>query len=100
MSTISVSPSSADRATPKPAASPFDDFSDLTQKSGGDAAGAKAEEKKPVPESTATVTKTKRAGLPDLRTEQQKTLKCPECGAMNYPTEWYCERCGGELATL
>ncbi len=39
-------------------------------------------------------------GLPDLRTEQQKTLKCPECGAANYPTEWYCERCGGELATL
>ena len=30
----------------------------------------------------------------------QKTLKCQECGAMNYPTEWYCERCGGELAAL
>lgn len=29
-----------------------------------------------------------------------KTLKCAECGAMNYPTEWYCERCGGELAAL
>jgi hypothetical protein len=32
--------------------------------------------------------------------EQAKTLKCNECGAMNYPTEWYCERCGAELATL
>jgi hypothetical protein len=32
--------------------------------------------------------------------EQSKTLKCNECGAMNYPTEWYCERCGAELATL
>ena len=30
----------------------------------------------------------------------QKTLKCQECGAMNYPTEWYCERCGGERAAL
>jgi hypothetical protein len=20
--------------------------------------------------------------------------------AANYPTEWYCERCGGELATM
>ena len=30
----------------------------------------------------------------------QKTLKCQECGAMNFPTEWYCERCGGELAAL
>ena len=36
----------------------------------------------------------------DPRSEQHKTLKCPECGAANYPTEWYCERCGGELATM
>jgi hypothetical protein len=32
--------------------------------------------------------------------EQPKTLKCAECGAMNYATEWYCERCGAELASL
>jgi hypothetical protein len=32
--------------------------------------------------------------------EQTKTLKCIECGGMNYPTEWYCERCGAELAAL
>ena len=31
---------------------------------------------------------------------QQKTLRCEECGEMNLPTEWYCERCGGELASL
>ncbi len=29
-----------------------------------------------------------------------KTLKCAECGAMNRPSEWYCERCGAELAAL
>ena len=29
-----------------------------------------------------------------------KTLKCAECGSMNKPTEWYCERCGGELAAM
>ncbi len=29
-----------------------------------------------------------------------KTLKCVECGSMNRPTEWYCERCGAELAAL
>jgi hypothetical protein len=28
-----------------------------------------------------------------------KTLKCAECGALNVPTEWYCEQCGSELAT-
>ena len=33
-------------------------------------------------------------------TSAQKTLRCPECSAMNFPTEWYCERCGGELAAL
>lgn len=32
--------------------------------------------------------------------DSAKTLKCPECGTANYPTEWYCERCGGELATM
>jgi hypothetical protein len=30
----------------------------------------------------------------------QKTVKCGECGALNLPTEWYCERCGAELASL
>ena len=29
-----------------------------------------------------------------------KSLKCGECGAMNLPTEWYCEKCGAELASL
>ena len=32
--------------------------------------------------------------------EQPKTLKCAECGSMNYPSEWYCERCGAELANI
>jgi hypothetical protein len=38
--------------------------------------------------------------LRDKSNESAKTLKCGECGAMNYPTEWYCERCGAELASL
>jgi len=32
--------------------------------------------------------------------EQERTLKCKECGRMNLPTEWYCEGCGAELAAL
>lgn len=36
----------------------------------------------------------------DPRRESEKTLKCGECGALNYPTEWYCESCGGELSAL
>ena len=27
-----------------------------------------------------------------------KSLRCRGCGTMNFPSEWYCERCGGELA--
>ena len=38
--------------------------------------------------------------LRDVPPEQVKTLKCQECGTLNYPTEWYCERCGAELAAL
>jgi hypothetical protein len=38
--------------------------------------------------------------LKDMPPEQVKTLKCQECGTLNYPTEWYCERCGAELAAL
>ncbi len=38
--------------------------------------------------------------LRDVPAEQAKTLRCAECGTMNYPTEWYCERCGGELAAM
>jgi outer membrane biosynthesis protein TonB len=51
--------------------------------------------------------KTPPAGVPAskgkseaARPDGSKTLKCPECGTANYPTEWYCERCGGELATM
>jgi hypothetical protein len=42
-----------------------------------------------VPESEAIVIR------PD---KDAKTLRCGECGALNVPTEWYCERCGSELA--
>jgi hypothetical protein len=43
--------------------------------------------------------------LVDAKTERPsqlapKTLKCGECGALNRPTEWYCERCGAELAAV
>jgi hypothetical protein len=72
--------------------SPFDEFPVLRPGSGSGS-----------PPSTAVATPPsvpKTGGTQDPRSEQHKTLKCPECGAANYPTEWYCERCGGELATM
>ena len=46
-------------------------------------------------ETTATEDHVGAGGPP-----QAKTLKCGECGELNRPTEWYCERCGAELASL
>lgn len=74
--------------------SPFDEFPVLRPGAGSSS---------PPSGTTAVATPPsvpKSGGAQDLRSEQHKTLKCPECGAANYPTEWYCERCGGELATM
>ena len=89
-------PSGARQQTPAPppaGRSPFDDFPVLRPGSGTVSP----------PSTTAGATPPsvpKSGGGNDPRSEQHKTLKCPECGAANYPTEWYCERCGGELATM
>jgi hypothetical protein len=29
-----------------------------------------------------------------------RTVRCGECGAMNRPLEWYCEKCGAELTAM
>jgi len=79
-------------STPSQSRTPFDEFPVL--RPGSPAAP---------PSTTAVATPPsvpKSGGTQDPRSEQHKTLKCPECGAANYPTEWYCERCGGELATM
>ncbi len=31
---------------------------------------------------------------------KKKTVKCPNCGAMNYAIRWYCENCEATLTTL
>ncbi len=48
-----------------------------------------------VPDTPAQV-----ASVTPSSSDASKTLRCAECGTMNYATEWYCERCGGELAVL
>lgn len=50
-----------------------------------------------VPAATVTPPSVPVAGN---QAEPAKTLRCTECGTMNLPTEWYCERCGGELAAF
>jgi hypothetical protein len=89
----SAVPPVASAATSAPAANdPFDDLaflrSVIDQGSAGDAASMPADAR-PSQQASAA------AG-----SEPQKTLRCTECGTMNLPTEWYCERCGGELAAF
>ncbi len=43
--------------------------------------------------------------LPEVPTDTgpdavARTLRCGECGAMNRPLEWYCEKCGAELSAV
>lgn len=54
----------------------------------------------PVPAPSSSPSNTGlESGRPSTSTGA-RTLKCGECGTMNRPTEWYCERCGAELADL
>ena len=55
---------------------------------------------KPRPRTPPGGVSAARAKAESGRPDSAKNLKCPECGTANYPTEWYCERCGGELATM
>jgi hypothetical protein len=57
------------------------------------AAAARTVEAPPAPAPAPSGAKT---GAPGVA----KTLKCGECGTLNRPTEWYCERCGAELAGI
>lgn len=54
----------------------------------------------PEPPPAPKVTPAPESPKPASATAQAKTLKCNECGTLNRPTEWYCERCGSELAAL
>jgi hypothetical protein len=66
-----------------------------------DAAEPEATEPASAPRASAPVEEQTPLGGPTPRTSQAiRSLKCQECGTLNFPTEWYCERCGGELAAF
>lgn len=84
-------PASAPATSPSPAPASTPGF-------GGSGAGDSRNDPKPAepakePEQVPSF-------LRDVPQEATKTLKCGDCGAMNFPTEWYCERCGAELAGM
>jgi len=57
--------------------------------------------KPPISPAPAPKAKERRPSeTPGAADANPKTLKCSECGTMNAPTEWYCEKCGAELSTF
>ena len=84
---------SAETEVPRPEYEEWTEGAPATTAAGAGAAGAGEPRSQG---GAAAPTTYPAAGMPD----QEKSLRCPDCGAMNYPTEWYCEKCGGELAAL
>jgi hypothetical protein len=87
----------ASRPEPEPAASPVDELAFLKS--------VAPEENRPVgrgisnPGMAAPSAPAVQTAVPSVsKAGVAKTLKCGECGTLNRPTEWYCERCGAELA--
>ena len=91
-------PESVKPPTPQPVPAPrLEDIPLVTSLEASERAEQEAAAREP---QTMRQTAGTPAFLKGMPTEQVKTLKCQECGTMNYPTEWYCERCGGELAAM
>src|ERR1041385_5680099 len=86
------------QAAPSPASGPPQDelafLRSVTIDATGPGTGSRTAPS-PTPASFGASERDDRAGQ-----SATKTLKCGECGSMNRPTEWYCERCGAELAAL
>ncbi|HWG54177.1 MAG TPA: hypothetical protein VN677_12870 [Gemmatimonadaceae bacterium] len=117
----SPAPQPSGGATPAPAGGGFDDLEFLKSMSnprtsgegvtvgsgagmGGDRAAASGGRQRPgsgkVRAQSGSQPSALRTTPSAQNAEQVKTLKCQECGTLNYPTEWYCERCGAELAAM
>jgi hypothetical protein len=83
---------------PEPAASEVDELTflksvsdDTPRRTGGTSTATSAPPREPQAPAPA-------ASSPKAAAAVAKTLKCGDCGTLNRPTEWYCERCGAELA--
>jgi hypothetical protein len=90
------------RTQPEPVAAPSDELAFLKSVSDEEPsrlAGRRSSNPGMVaPTATAPSKAPEPATTPKAAAGVAKTLKCGECGTLNRPTEWYCERCGAELA--
>jgi hypothetical protein len=87
----------APRAAPKqPESAPVDELAFL--KSVSDEEPARPTRRPSNPSMPSPAATTPAPAPSKVASGVAKTLKCGECGTLNRPTEWYCERCGAELA--
>lgn len=97
-------PVAAPAAGSRAAAVPVDELAFLKSVAGDDRRTAprrSGETARPeTPPEPAVTTAAPQPSAKPGQASQAKTLKCGECGTLNRPTEWYCERCGAELAAL
>ena len=98
-----TSPAARPRPQPEPVAGPVDEMAFLKSVS-DDVPSRKASGRPSNPGMPAVTTTSAPSaaaasgGGGKAASGVAKTLKCGECGTLNRPTEWYCERCGAELA--
>jgi outer membrane biosynthesis protein TonB len=95
---------------PEPAATPVDEMAFLKSVSDDEPSrmASRRTNNPETPSGTTTTTAPRESSAPSATAASgsggkaasgvAKTLKCGECGTLNRPTEWYCERCGAELA--
>ncbi len=104
------SPPAAKPRPPEPAATPVDEMAFLKSVSDDEPSriASRRSSNPETPSGTTTTTAPRESSAPSATAASggagkaasgvAKTLKCGECGTLNRPTEWYCERCGAELA--
>ncbi|MEO5826884.1 MAG: hypothetical protein ABIR59_13420 [Gemmatimonadales bacterium] len=84
----------------RPSAAPVPEHDTMRAAS---ARGAKAPADPPTPTGRGVIVAPREAesGTDSDRAPMvNRTTRCGECGAMNMPMEWYCEKCGAELTTI
>jgi len=95
-------PPARPRGQPEPASAPVDEMAFLKSVSDEEPsrmAGRRTSNPgMPAVTTTTAPSASSAAPAPSKASGVAKTLKCGECGTLNRPTEWYCERCGAELA--
>ena len=92
-------PIPAARAAPKqPESAPVDELAFLKSVSDEEPSRPARRPSNPSMPAPAATTPAPAPAPSKVASGVAKTLKCGECGTLNRPTEWYCERCGAELA--